>query len=199
MLTPEGPKPISTLQVGDSVLAWDPAANVTGSYSVTAVLVNQDPVLEYLTLDDDQLTTTPEHPFSTADQGWVAAGDLWVGEQVFKADGTTGTVQALWFDERSQTMYNLMVATAHTFYVGEHGWLVHNQCFHPLHQRANELLVSACPNYSARIRVGYEAHPRIFDSIWSFVSSACCSASVKERTKIGLLMPGTIPHCLRPA
>jgi len=25
-------------------------------------------------------------------------------------------------------MYNLTVATAHTFFVGEGGWLVHNQC-----------------------------------------------------------------------
>ncbi len=31
--------------------------------------------------------------------------------------------------QHTQVMYNLTVATAHTFFVGEGQWLVHNDCF----------------------------------------------------------------------
>jgi hypothetical protein len=62
-----------------------------------------------------------------ATQGrWVNAGDLDVGDAVRQADGTTGIVQAVVVVERRQPMYNLTVAVAHTFFVGEQQWLVHN-------------------------------------------------------------------------
>lgn len=57
---------------------------------------------------------------------WVDAGELTVGDDVRQADGSTGEVQAVVVVQRSQPMYNLTVAVAHTFFVGEQQWLVHN-------------------------------------------------------------------------
>ena len=67
-------------------------------------------------------------PFYT-DKGWVAAGDLWLGDAIRSANGTWGTVTALRLRGDTQVMYNLTVAEAHTFFVGDGQWLVHNECF----------------------------------------------------------------------
>ncbi len=70
--------------------------------------------------------TTAEHPFYTRERGWVEAGELRLGEHVRRLDGGYGTVLELNSIQRSQRMYNLTVETAHTFFVGDGKWLVHN-------------------------------------------------------------------------
>ena len=57
---------------------------------------------------------------------WVDGGDLQVGDLIQKVDGTHGVVQFNKIEYRTQTMYNLTVDIAHTFYVGDGDWLVHN-------------------------------------------------------------------------
>lgn len=59
---------------------------------------------------------------------WVTAGDLQIGDQVRQADGSYGVVEAMTLVEQPQWMYNLTVAEAHTYFVGEGRWLVHNIC-----------------------------------------------------------------------
>jgi hypothetical protein len=92
------------------------------------VLVHSDKVLTEVILNGEQLETTPEHPFFTAEKGWLPAGELTIGMHVRKADGSYGLVWWAWAIQRTQTMYNLTVGTAHTFYVGQGQWLVHNEC-----------------------------------------------------------------------
>jgi hypothetical protein len=75
-----------------------------------------------------RIETTPEHPFFTDDNEWVAAGELHEGEQIQKADGKYGVVESVKILAEVQLMYNLTVDTAHTFYVGDGHWLVHNSC-----------------------------------------------------------------------
>jgi hypothetical protein len=85
-------------------------------------------VIVYLTLEEEVLETTPNHPFYTAEGEWVAAGVLQIGEQIRQADGQYGVVEGIEFVVAPQTMYNLTVATAHTYFVGDGQWLVHNTC-----------------------------------------------------------------------
>ncbi|MCB0107994.1 MAG: hypothetical protein KDE53_18860 [Caldilineaceae bacterium] len=94
--------------------------------------------------------TTPEHPFYVLASAplalsfaegwlavgetvgrWVPAGELAIGDAIRQADGTTGTVQAVEVVAQPQVMYNLTVAQAHTFFVGDGQWLVHNACLTP--------------------------------------------------------------------
>jgi hypothetical protein len=111
--TTEGAVAIGEIQVGDKVLAYDEATRATGSYAVTAVLVHQDPAIEYLTIDGERIETTPEYPFFVLLRGWIAAGELQVGDSVRQADGGYGVVQVVAVEQRPQVMYNLTVATAH--------------------------------------------------------------------------------------
>jgi hypothetical protein len=131
--TDQGEKPIGDLKVGDKVLAYDQESGTTGSYAVQAVLVNDDTEIEYLRIDGEWLETTPEHPFYTEEKGWVEAGDLWQGAHIRKADGSFGQVETVEIVQKHKQMYNLTVEQAHTFFVGEQKWLVHNVCLDDSH------------------------------------------------------------------
>lgn len=82
----------------------------------------------HLILDGGWIETTPKHPFYVEGKGWTDAEDLQIGDQIRQADGRTGTVWLRWNVHKTQEMYNLTVDTAHTFFVGEGQWLVHNDC-----------------------------------------------------------------------
>jgi hypothetical protein len=59
----------------------------------------------------------------------VLAQDLWVGAPVSQLHAGSGVVESTSLALRPQRMYNLTVAQAHTFFVGQGQWLVHNACF----------------------------------------------------------------------
>jgi hypothetical protein len=102
-------------------------------------------VLVCLTIDGEALTTTPEHPFLQADGQWTPAGELEVDSAVRNADGEYGTVGAIEFAATPQVMYNMTVADAHTYTVGDGEWVVHNQCqalYHGTYRRAANNILS---------------------------------------------------------
>jgi hypothetical protein len=129
--TEDGLRPIDEIVVGDRVWAYNEATGTTGLYTVTAVLVHDDPVEVQLHIGGEQISTTPEHPFFTLELGWVDAGDLWRGAHIRRADGSFALLWDFTVDARPRRMYNLTVATAHTFFVGVQRVLVHNahRCF----------------------------------------------------------------------
>jgi RHS repeat-associated protein len=137
--TPNGSQPISALQPGDMVLAYHEGLGATGYYTVTASWAHVDSVIVELTIDGETVQATPEHPFFTAERGWVAAGELWPGAQVARAGGGHGVVEGVAFRRRPQAMYNLTVASAHTFFVGDGQWLVHNACGQWHHILSNKI------------------------------------------------------------
>jgi RHS repeat-associated protein len=126
--TSQGQEPIGALHPGDVVVAFDAATGATEDDPVTAVLRHLDPVMEELTIGGETIETTPEHPFDTKEKGWAAAGQLWPGAHVRRADGSYGVVRGFLLVRHPQTMYNLTVARSHTFFVGRGRWLVHNTC-----------------------------------------------------------------------
>ncbi|WP_189005210.1 polymorphic toxin-type HINT domain-containing protein [Deinococcus roseus] len=149
VLTPNGTIPIHALTVGTLVLGFNEQTGEQGYYPIRRVFENQDPVLTGLVIEDpeskklDYLTTTPEHPFYVMEAAdsetrpqpeghpdlsdrWVGAGHLKVGDKLKQADGTLGEVKYVNTIQQARTMYNLEVQEAHTFFVGNQGWLVHN-------------------------------------------------------------------------
>ena len=62
-------------------------------------------------------------------RGWVAAGDLNEGDEVYLIDGSTAFVTGAELERftESVTVYNLEVADLHTYFVGDTSILVHNQ------------------------------------------------------------------------
>ena len=86
----------------------------------------------HLTLDNgNTITTTDGHPFNTP-EGWRDAillkkgGQLLLKGEEGKAKTITITITNISIETKHQTTYNLEVANAHTFFVGEDGVLVHN-------------------------------------------------------------------------
>ena len=135
--TMDGLVPITEVEVGDYVLAFDEDTGKIDYYPVSAAMSKEDPVLILLTVGDETLVTTPIHPFYTIHaapwltegegQGrWTLAGDLRPGDRILRADGSTGTVQGLVTLHAPTEMFDLTVADAHNFFVGEEQWLVHN-------------------------------------------------------------------------
>ncbi len=102
-----------------TVLPYDEDAGRTGSYKVTDTLSHRDLMVEHVTIDGERLTTTQEHPFYTRELGWMKAGNLWKGAHLRKVDGSYGKVELVPFTHAPQSMYNLTVDEAHTFYVGD--------------------------------------------------------------------------------
>ncbi len=85
----------------------------------------------------DVIHTTANHPWLTADRGWVLAGDLQVGEAVRTLDGGVATVEAVRTEpgatvEAVRTepgaavMWGLTLGDVHTFAVGASRAVVHN-------------------------------------------------------------------------
>lgn len=124
--TKDGVQAISNLELGDQVLAYEEATGEIGYHPVVALWAHQDPVIVSLTIDGEVIETTPEHPFYTANGEWVTAADLHVDDEIRQANWDKGVVEAIVFTPVPQTMYNFTVATAHTYFVGEGQWLVHN-------------------------------------------------------------------------
>ena len=117
---------IASLAVGDEVLAWDAASGTTGAYPITRVWAHDDPVTGYVVIDGEAISTTPGHPFFTLERGWVEASELRVGEHVPAATAGPGLVGSVTWRRGPDRMYDLTVDRAHTFFVGDGAWLVHN-------------------------------------------------------------------------
>jgi RHS repeat-associated protein len=126
VVTTEGDVPISELEVGDTVVAYDETTGETGEYEITDMISHEDPVIVHLTIDGELIETTPEHPFYTDDGEWINAGELEVGDLIYSLDGDFGVVESIVVVADPQQMYNLTVDEAHTFFIGEGDWLVHN-------------------------------------------------------------------------
>lgn len=140
---------ISALTLGSPVLAYNESTQQEGGYTVAGTNVHTDQEVTFLSLRSEDgrtelVETTPSHPFyvlKQADesarpkpeghedlsQNWVGAGDLREGDVLKRADDRSGVVLRVATVRLNQPMYNLDVATADTFYVGEGQWLVHNQ------------------------------------------------------------------------
>lgn len=146
---------ISALTLGTPVLAYNEATGEQGYYPVTDVIsygVQEQPIT-YLSIrsqdgGDEVIKATPNHPFYLVDSvdggerpqpegynlgaNWVGAGDLKIGDTVRRADGSTGTVVQTATVGETRQVYNLTVNTAHTYFVGEREWLVHNTVCSPI-------------------------------------------------------------------
>jgi hypothetical protein len=137
------------------VLAYDPATGKPSTQTVQHVWINHDHDLLDVALrldtppsqdaahdkaqrvatkahgsqappSDETIHTTDNHPWLTADRGWVPAGELRLGERVVRLDGTTAAVVALTVRPGVADYYNLTVSVVHTYAVGAGQFVVHN-------------------------------------------------------------------------
>ncbi len=131
--TDEGLKAIEDIEVGDLVASKDDTTGHITWKPVVRLFQNEDKVvlnIGYLDADGDadSLGVTPEHPFWVEGKGWVNAGDLVVGDYIQSLSGESVVVATIEQDAQRHTTYNFEVADYHTYFVGDDGVWVHNQC-----------------------------------------------------------------------
>jgi RHS repeat-associated protein len=124
--TPEGAVPISSIEVGDLVWAWDEASGQVVEREVTAVLSGVDEDIARLSVGGETIVTTPNHPFYAPGRGWIEVGKLAVGETILRLDGSQATVEAIEVVSSPQVMWDITVDGVHTFTVGQLDLIVHN-------------------------------------------------------------------------
>ena len=127
--TSDGLVCIEDVQVGDEVWAYNSETGETELKEVLNVWVKEtDEILHVSTSDGETIDTTTNHPFYVEEKGWVAAGDLEVGDTLVTADGYEVEVTDLELEKLAEPIlvYNLDVADFDTYFVGEYGVLVHN-------------------------------------------------------------------------
>jgi RHS repeat-associated protein len=131
-------KPISTVKVGDLVMATDPATGRTEARPVAALVTSKgDKTMVKVTVDTDgdrrnktgTIIATDAHPFWVNDfGGWIRADNLNVGDQLRTPDGDVVEVIATRQYTQHRRVHNLTIDGIHNYYVTANGEnvLVHN-------------------------------------------------------------------------
>jgi Pretoxin HINT domain len=133
VLTPSGAMPIERLREGDDVLSADQATGKVSRYLISRVFERTVEALVDVELrgtdgQSEVIRSTPEHPYWSTMRGWVEAANLQPGETLQSASGQQLWALAVVPLSAEAKVYNLEVAQAHTYFVGEHQALVHNDC-----------------------------------------------------------------------
>ncbi len=125
VLTPDGLKPIESLTEGDRVISRDDQTFATTESRITALRQRVAPSYITLTLHNEQIQTTPEHPFWTQNKGWQTADKL-VYAQALATRDADRLIWALDPVNEPVTVYNFTVEPDHTYFVGKNHLWVHN-------------------------------------------------------------------------
>ena len=123
-----GQKRIDEIKVGDKVWAFNVETGESELKTVTKVYVHSVDEILHLYTDEGDIDTTANHPFYVVGKGWVAAGDLVVGDEVYNLDETASAILGLEIEilDEPVLVYNLEVEDFHSYFVGCVPVLVHN-------------------------------------------------------------------------
>ena len=143
-----GLTPISSLEIGDIVLAFDEeSGEVVEQPVVHTILREGNYKLSTIELESgEKIEATNEHPFYASDDGkewkWVAAYLLRSGQLLKREKGEPLTIKSVKENEWLGMVYNLTVDKNHTYFVGEDNVLAHNagNCIPPLKMRSGHII-----------------------------------------------------------
>ncbi len=122
--TLDGPRPIESLQVGDRVLAQKTATAELVYEPVLVVHRNPPSRTFAVKAGGETIVASTFHRFWVAGRGWVMARDLKAGDPIRTLRGTA-SVESI-EDGEVVPVFNLDVAEAATFFVGDTALLVHD-------------------------------------------------------------------------
>jgi hypothetical protein len=124
-----GKRPIEEVRIGDRVLAQEVESGELAYKPVLAVTALPSGPQLKIGLGSESISTTLAHPFWVLGDGWQMSKQLETGAKFHGLSGGV-PVENVEKDEsaqaQSQYAYNLIVAEFNTYFVGEHGILVHD-------------------------------------------------------------------------
>ena len=128
--TLNGPKEIETIRAGDRVLTQNTDTGALG-YQPVLKLHHQPPAQTVrLTLDNGEIVVPSGfHRFWLAGKGWAMARELKEGDVLRSTEGPVKIVKAK--KDAVVPVFNLDVATDHTYFVGRHQYLVRDNTLPP--------------------------------------------------------------------
>lgn len=132
--TASGNIPIETVKAGDKVLSFNPDTQEVTEKTVEETFIRSTKEFVHITVGNDVITTTPEHPFYVMKKGFVNAADLRAGDILCTVNGDCVIVEMVQHEilETPAAVYNFRVETNHTYFVGQEGVGVHNApCVEP--------------------------------------------------------------------
>ncbi|SFS45668.1 DNRLRE domain-containing protein [Marininema halotolerans] len=128
VLTNDGDKPIEKIKVGDKVLSKDEKTGKVGYKKVKQLFRHQADAIYTVTVGNEKIQITAEHPFWVKGKGWVKAKDLQRGDLLVTDKGKVLPVKRVTMTQKHVTVYNFEVEDYHTYFVSDdHVW-VHNKC-----------------------------------------------------------------------
>ncbi len=165
----DGHKNIEEIQQGDYVWAYNEATGQSDLKPVVGTMEKDIDATIALTLGNEVIETTAEHPFYTQ-SGWKAAGDLTLEDQVKTKSGNWQRIEATNFLYTKKKVYNFEVADWHTYFVQYINALVHN----------NEICENNIKKVISKFGVKFIAdNPKLL-KIWNENLKFLATASTKE-------------------
>lgn len=126
--TPKGPVPIEDVKLGDVVWSFDPEnLEVTEKY-VDQVLIHKSNDLVKITIGNEIITATSNHPFYAVAKGFISALELRAGDILITVNGERVVVEKIQHEilEVPVDVYNFSIRRNHTYFVGNVAVGVHN-------------------------------------------------------------------------
>ena len=147
---------IEIIEVGDYVWALDTETGEKALKPVVNVFVNEASELVHVFTANDEIICTNEHPFYSPVKGWVSACQLRAGDILVLLNGEYIIVEWVQHEilESPVKVYNFEVEDFHTYFVGDDGILVHNDCGEKqtsLSQMQKQIERNQAPNSIVRI------------------------------------------------
>jgi hypothetical protein len=125
-----GRMPIGQIKVGDRVLAQNVESGELAYKPVLAVTTRSPGTRIKIGLGSDTITSTPSHPFWVIGEGWQMTKQLASGKSLH---AISGGIRVETIEKQSEAdqlpaefAYNLIVDDFHSFFVGDQGFLVHD-------------------------------------------------------------------------
>jgi hypothetical protein len=142
--TKTGLRPVETIEVGDLVLSQDVSTGELKYEPVIGRTIRPPSEIVRLSIDGEELRATRGHPFFVVGSGWQMAKELKSGSNLHGLRPTS--IQTVALDGKAEA-YNLVVAELGTYFVGEHGFLVHDNTA----RRSTQVIVPGVPSRSHSI------------------------------------------------
>lgn len=128
VLSTAGFVPIESIVAGNMVQSFDPITQEVSAKEVEEAFVRESSELVHISVGNETITTTPEHPFYTIQKEFVKAIKLRAGDILCTVNGEYVVVEQIQHEilESPIKVYNFRVVDNHTYYVGDTCVGVHN-------------------------------------------------------------------------